>query len=660
VLCYKNGVYFAYFKLFSNLVTFSKANMKIKILLVCFCVLTFFSTQAQKNEYSSFFIADSLKDNANAIVRLNQIDITISSQRNMTVSTKRVITVLNERGLSSIDAIENYNKKTSVRHIQVIVFDGFGKETKKIKERDFKDQSAVGGSTLFSDSRYVYLDYTPIQYPFTVVYESEIETSTTAFIPQWYPLSNFYVSVEKSILNVNYPNDLGFKKLEFNFSGFNIQKTMDTDTQLSYTATNILAQKQEDNSPTFGAIFPKLMMGLEVFHLEDVDGRAKTWKEFGEWYSEAILAGTTALSDETKTKMRTLVGDEKNPIEKAKLIYNYVQQKSRYVSIQVGIGGWKPMLANDVDRLGYGDCKALTNYTKALLNSVDVPSYNTLLYGDRNKQDIQSDFVSMQGNHMILSIPNGENNIWLECTSQDDPFGYQGIFTDDRNVLIIKSDGGEIVRTKIYPDKGNTQINKGNYSLDENGNFTGIISMVSEGSRYARKVRVEKMQPTDKEAHYKNYWDNISNLKINKSAFSNDKEKISFTENLEITAENYGKNSGGKMIFVVNAFSQYTGSVKRIRNRKTPFELQRGTNDFDEITINLPAGFTIESTPQNFELHSKFGEYKIEIIKKDNNNLVYKRTLFIKKGLYEKKEYDEFRIFMEQVSRNDNAKIILT
>jgi hypothetical protein len=33
--------------------------------------------------------------------------------------------------------------------------------------------------------------------------------------------------------------------------------------------------------------------------------------------------------------MRELCGDE-NPIMKAKLIYDYVQQKSRYVSIQVG------------------------------------------------------------------------------------------------------------------------------------------------------------------------------------------------------------------------------------------------------------------------------------------------------------------------------------
>jgi hypothetical protein len=66
------------------------------------------------NEYSTMLISDSLKENANAIVRLNQIDITISSQRSMTINTKRVITVLNEKGLSAIDAIE-----TTIRKLQL-------------------------------------------------------------------------------------------------------------------------------------------------------------------------------------------------------------------------------------------------------------------------------------------------------------------------------------------------------------------------------------------------------------------------------------------------------------------------------------------------------------------------------------------------------------
>jgi hypothetical protein len=113
-------------------------------------------------------------------------------------------------------------------------------------------------------------------------------------------------------------------------------------------------------------------------------------------------------------------------------------------------------------------------------------------------------------------------------------------------------------------------------------------------------------------------------------------------------------------MFTVNAFNQFSESVKRIRNRKNPFEIQRGYLDTDEIAIALPSGFSIEFLPNNFELSTKYGEYKTEIVKKDAANLVYKRTLFVKKGLYSSKEYDEYRLFMEQISKNDNAKIILT
>ncbi|WP_347050811.1 DUF3857 domain-containing protein [Flavobacterium olei] len=628
-----------------------------------FCALFFFSviinSSAQKSDYSVLLITDSLKQNANAVVRLDQMDINIASQRSMNIKTQRIVSVFNEKGLNDIDAYHHYDKTTSIKNIEAVVYDGMGSEIKKLKRKDFRDESAVSGSTLFSDNRVLYLDYTPISYPFTIVYTCEVETSNTAFIPQWYFIGGYYLSVEKSILNVTFPKELGFKKKEFRFSDFNIKKTTESDTRLSYTAANIVAQKQEDMSPSYGDLFPKVMMGLENFHLEGVDGKATTWEVFGKWYGEKILNGTTILPEETKVKIKALVGDEKDPVKKAKIIYDYVQKKSRYVNIAVGIGGWKPMLASDVDRLGYGDCKALSNYTKALLQVVDVPSYNTILYGDRYKSDIQSDFVSMQGNHMILAIPNNNNYIWLECTSQDDPFGYQGTFTDDRDVLVVKPEGGEIIRTKIYEDKGNTQEGKGSYTIDENGNFSGSLKIASQGSQYSLKSRVETMQPNEKEEHYKEYWDNINNLKLGKITFTNDKENTCFTENVQINASNYGAILGNKMIFVVDAFNQYTGNVKRIRNRKNPFQIQRGYLDTDEIEISLPAGYGIEFLPSNYELKGKFGEYKTELIKKENNKLTYKRSMFLNKGKYSNKEYDEYRVFMEQISRNDNAKIIL-
>ena len=119
---------------------------------------------------------------------------------------------------------------------------------------------------------------------------------------------------------------------------------------------------------------------------------------------DKLLSGTQELPEEVKTEITELTKDASSPIEKAKIVYNYMQNKTRYISIQVGIGGWKPMLAEDVDRLGYGDCKGLSNYTKALLDYVGVTSYYTVVYGGSDIRDIDSDFSSLQGNHAILSI----------------------------------------------------------------------------------------------------------------------------------------------------------------------------------------------------------------------------------------------------------------
>lgn len=634
--------------------------MRLLFFSVLLC-LFYLQASSQKATYTVQSIPDSLRQNANAVVRLSQTDININSQRSFEIAEKRVVTVLNEQGQNAIGAVAYYNKRFSVNSIGAVVYDAFGNELKKIKRKDFRDQSVFDGISIALDGRLLFLDYTPTQYPFTIVYECEISTSNTAFIPDWQPLEYYFVGVEKSTLNVTYPPDLGFHQKEYHFSGFKIEKTADATGKLSYTATNIAAQKRESYSPEIGEMTPKVVMALESFNLEGIDGHAKDWKEFGQWYATKILSGTTDLPEATKSKIIALVGNEKDPIEKARIVYDYVQQKSRYVSIQLGIGGWKPMPASDVDRLGYGDCKALTNYTKALLDVVGVPSYNTILYGTtRAKKDINPDVVSVQGNHMMLAIPDGAGYTWLECTSQDAPFGYQAVFTDDRDVLVVKPDGAEIVRTKKYDNKDNLQITKGSYTVNEKGDLTAELTMVSEGATYNEKYRLPEKSQTDKEAHYKENWSHIGNLKINEMAFENDKRKVQFTEKLKLGAANYGAVSGNKMLIAVNAFDPFGENIKRIRNRKTPFQVQRGFYDTDEIAVVLPTGFAIESLPADFSLHTKYGQYKTELVKIDATHLLYKRSFSLNKGLYANTEYEDYRLFLDQIARNDNAKIVLT
>jgi len=614
---------------------------KFYLSYLLFFVFTYF-LNAQNLDYSILGLSKELTENANACIRNQEVSVNINSQKSMTITTKRVVTVFNEYGQRHIDAIESYDKSRKIVSIEAQVFNQMGTEIKKFKRKDFKDQSAADGISIFTDSRILYMDYTPTQFPFTVVYTCTVESSNTAFIPTWYPIENYFLSVQNSSVKFNFPSNLGFKFKEYNFDGVAIEKS-ETSNSLSYKATNLTALKREDYAPAFTKFIPYVLFGLNKFHLEGVDGEAEDWEKFGSWVYTNLLGGTDEITPETKAKIKAYVGDETDPMKIAQKVFDYVQNKTRYVSIQMGIGGWKPMLAKDVDRLGYGDCKALTNYTRALLEVFNIPSFYTLIYGNLDIRDIQSDFVSMQGNHAVLAIPDNNELRWLECTSQIAPFDFQANFTDDRYALMVKPTGGELVRTTQYSEKDNSQMTKGAYSIVADGSLSGTLTIKSKGTQYDSKYELERKSQKDLEEHYHDYFY---------------KEAIEFTEELKVEGSNYASKSGSNLIFALNAFNQYNKVPARYRTRLTPFEVSRGFFDSDEITITIPDGYSIDAKPENFELNEKFGQYKTEITVV-NNQVTYKRALTINKGFYEKIDYENFRKFIEQIARNDNAKIVL-
>ena len=634
--------------------------MKLTI-LPFFFILFSVSTLAQKLEYAILNIPDSLKQNANTVVRLNQLEVNITSQKAMTIKSVVVTTVLNELGLEDLSLAKDYDKNRKITSIEATVYDSFGKQLKSFKRKDFKDASVADGFSIFNDNRMLYINYTPIIYPFTVVFETEIETSNTAFIPSWSPVDDYLVSTQNTSLTITFKPELQIRKKEANFSSKYLIDKKESPSMISYSAKNLVAKKREELSPAPSQIFPVVYFALDNFELENVEGSSTDWNSFGKWYYNSLLADTEEIPEETITKVKQLIGTEKRPLEIAKIIYKYVQEKTRYVSIQVGIGGWKPMLAKDVDKLGYGDCKALTNYTRSLLKVVGIPSYFTLVYaGSNNKRNISSDIAFAQGNHAILTLPIDKELIWLECTSQTQPFGFQGDFTDDRNVLLIKPEGGEIVKTKTFTETDNLQTIKGSYQITENGDFVGKVKIVSKGLAYEHEFSKERISRENQVKHYKEEFDNINNLTIKKINLNDNPNDIEFTEDLELEAEGYAQNSGGKYMFALNAFDQNSYVPKKYRTREFPFEIDRGYTNEDEIEITIPAGFIVEAKPNGMEQSNEFGSYKIEFNVVTPNKIVCKRKLILKKGSFDKSKFEEYRKFREIIAKNDNSKVVIT
>ncbi|CAM1371131.1 conserved hypothetical protein [Tenacibaculum litoreum] len=630
---------------------------QLTILSIVFMLCSNIFSQEKEN-LSSLFIPKKLKENANAIIRLNKTVINIEAVDRLVIEQQRIVTVFNKLGKKHINAYKHYNKDTKITKLSATIYDALGNKIKKYSKSDFQDVSAIDGGTLYSDSRVKFLEHTPTSYPYTVLFESEYKNSSTGFIPKWFPIENYNLAIEKSVYVINNPQNIPFRKRNKNFVNFPI-KNSSSNNNINYTLTNQPAIRPEYYTLNFEELVPNMSVSLDSFSLKGIKGNAKNWEEFGKWMYSNLISGKNQLPPSTISKVKQLVKDTNNPIEKAKIIYDYMQNKTRYISVQVDIGGWEPIAAYKVDEVSYGDCKGLTNYTKALLDVVGIKSYHALVYAG-NKKNIDSSFTSIQGNHMILNIPNDGKDIWVECTSQTMPFGFLGDFTDDRDVLVITPEGGVIKRTPAYINKDNLQLTKADVKLLPNGNISAHFERKSYGTQYYDKYSIKEFTKKELNKYYKStVWDYNNNLEVDNIKLSNNKEQIEFTENLDIKIEKFATVRDSSYLFKLNIFNRITGVPKKYRNRQQPIEVERGFTDKDEFTFTLPQGYKYTSLPEKRNITNKFGTYNIRFEKIDDTTFKYKREFSLLKGIYPKEDYKAYRKFRKTVVKYDNLRIEL-
>lgn len=610
-----------------------------------------------QNEYSIDKIPEDLKKNTNAIIRDYTFEGEISSQDKMTYRISKAVTVLAKNCEEYNTLSVTFDKYQDIKQLEILIHDASGKQIKKIKRNDFTESSAFDGFSLYSDDKILRYTYTPSQIPFTIAYTYEISTSNTAFIPSYFPLDDYGVSIEKSSFQLTYPEDIELKIKEKNIDQFNIENSSKPGL-ISYSLALVRALESEPYSPDYLHIFPSIRLAPSKFSLSGVRGSAVNWEDFGRWYYQNLLDETGDLNNSTRSKVMALTQNQPDELERAKIIYQFMQDKTRYISVQIGIGGWKPMPADDVDRLGYGDCKALTNYTASLLKAANVNAFYSIIYGGR-KRNIESDIPAIQGNHVILMVPTAKDTVWLECTNQKVPFGHLGDFTDDRDALVITPEGGKIIHTKTYEASENFQKITGILKIDENGDVDCELSIESEGVQLDSHYPLADLSTKDKNDYYKSYFGHINNLDLQKISNEMLRSEGKFREELQFSAKNYGVKAGDRMLIKLNAFNVQKGIPPVSRDRKFPLVINYGYEDVDEITICIPEGYELEANPKNTKLTNNFGSYEIFLEKLENNRIKYSRKVRMNAGEFPAASYNEFREFKKQINQLDNSKIVI-
>lgn len=625
-----------------------------RIFSLLICLLPALTVSAQDN-YAVSRIPKELLPYASAVVRYQNTTIEVKDVTTMIRKVKTAVTILNKNGDNIANIYLFYNKGASIKNIKGVTYDEYGKPVGKFAEKNFEDESASDGFSLYQDWRLKHYLPSIASYPYTIEYEYEIRSKQTLVIPDWHPNDDIGLAVEKSYFTVACQPGFDINYKEINVPAKMVKGTTKEGlTTYNWEVNNLKARRYEPYSPILEANDSRVKIAPKKFTYGGIPGTFSNWDELGRWSYDNLLKDRRQLPQSTIEQVKGLTAGITDPKLKAKKIYEFMQGKTRYISVQIGIGGYQPYPAAEVDRLNYGDCKGLVNYTQALLEAANIPSwYCVVEAGASKKVSMLNDFATMaQGNHIILCLPFKNDTTYLECTSQKIPFGFLSDFTDDRTVLACTPEGGKLLHTPKYTAAQNLQTRNAQFSIADNGDLSGNMTTVYKGTQYDNPEELVDEPFTEQVKTLRKLYSHISNLDIEKFNLKLDKAQMPVaTESIKLNALDFASINNGKFYFSLNPLNR-THSVKEVRNRVNSVYINRGYIDEDEITYTLPKGYHPDVDAWSANLSEPFGKYRASMTI-TGDKVIYKRRVEIIDGTYDKGVYDKLVEFYQKVSDDD-------
>ncbi|MFI5138631.1 MAG: DUF3857 domain-containing protein [Sphingobacteriales bacterium] len=633
----------------------------MRSIFIIFSLLLSYTFANAQAIYDVNLIPKELLPHASAVVRDEEASIDVKDFDNVIYHVKKAITVLNKNGDDIAHMAIFYDKSKVIKNIKGIALNAFGKQIVKFNESDFLDQSTADGFSLFEDERVKHYIPAITEYPYTIVYEYELKYKQTLNFKNWDPLPETNLAVENSTFTFSCKPDFNIRYKETNVPGKVVTGTNSQGLKTyTWNVKNLKAIKYEPFTPYYDNDFISVKIAPEKFTYYGIPGFFTNWKELGKWDYDKLVASRQELPAETVEHVKDLTKDITDPKLKAKKIYEYMQGKTHYISVQVGIGGYEPFLASDVDHQNYGDCKALVNYTQALLKAVNIDSYYCVVEsGSKYKVSMLNDFASMQqGNHIILCLPFKNDTTWADCTSQTIPFGYLGDFTDDRTVLACTPEGGKLMHTPKYRSEDNLERRKANFLLTESGELSGTMSTIFKGVDYEDRYHVVN-EPHNEQLKKLQEIYPVNNLNIEHIDYKQDKglDPVT-TENIKLRARDYATESGGRIYFFLNPVNRRTNVPEKVMNRKNNVYINRGYTDEEEIIYTVPMGYHSEKKLLDYTIDKPFGKFTASMAL-TGNKLIFKRKLQVIDGTYSKDTYQDLVDFYQSVVDADSYTVSL-
>ena len=611
--------------------------------------------QVSFSNYSALSLPENLKKDANAVYRLDEGILDITSASKYTFTTHQVITLLNKDAAHHLEQKFLYNKFQKIENVIFKIYNVAGDLIKTYQKNDFNTRNYTDES-LYTDNKLLYLEAAFPGYPCTVEIICEQKANGYVELPDWI-IASPNESVEYSSFIVKTPQLLDIKHRAVNIDLKPSIETSGDRKIYTWAAKNIIATKPEADSYASYNL-PKIEIVADAFEYDGYKGEFKSWQTFGAWCYQFFEDAKPFNKDDIEN-IQALVANCKTDREKIKTLYTYLEQNMRYVSIQLGIGGFKPFPVKYVNDKRYGDCKALTNYMRYMLKAIGINAYPALINAGHNEAPADIDFPCDPFDHVILCVPLAKDSVWLECTSNNNECGFLGSFTENKNALLLTEKGGVLVATPKSNYTSNVLRTKTIITLDEDGGSKVKSDIFCTGDFWNLFHEVMKQDEDQKKNIFINYlhYKIPERFNIETKPDSANGKQFSLTLSYD---QQYDFKTGSKLFFKPRLTKLSDEDIQPIAARKFDYIFDFPYNKIDTTIYILPAGITVDKLPLKREIENDYATFRSEYVKNESGTIITViANLSLKKRIVPPNAYLQVANFFQDVNRIENEKFIV-
>lgn len=625
---------------------------RLRFLMTTTAAFFYAASFAQTGALSLDKVPENVKKDAAVIVHLDETNLDVESLDKATLRVHRIYTVMNEEGRHELRFRAYSSKDQTLEDVELKVMDAFGKTINKFKKKDM--QTTAIGEGLIEDGYVTYVNISTPTYPVTVEYSYQHTYKGTLFIPDFHIIS-LREGVSSAVYTARIPASLN---LRYKSKHIDIKPDIRDDGKFrtyNWSVNNIAPIDLEEGSESVENVLPVVDIVLDQFSYYGFQGDLSTWKSFGNWVN-TLYSGLDELPAERVKFFQSLTSTAPNENEKIRRVYDYLQQNFRYVSIQLGVGGWKPFSASFTDQKKYGDCKALSNYMKAALKAIGITSYVAVINAEFNKPPVDPDFPSSSFNHAILCVPHQKDSIWLECTSSTAEFAQLGTFTENRNALLITENGGVLVSTPRSNASTNRLGTKNITVVDESGAATTHCSVNATGEFNELTAELLKLKRDEQKEAIMYVFGFKQPDEFTYTALTDKHEnEISFK-----TRKVSEFNSGDKYFLKARAGKLWSGKLPAADSRTQDYFFHFPFEKSDTTVFRLPANFKLDALPTDKNLSNKYASYHSRSWYNEAEHSVYTATTL---NLYAyhipAKDFKIVKSFFDDVLQDDTQRLVI-